>query len=101
MKGFTKIIISLLVSAYINSLTYETTAIKYNTPFTDSTSNNNMKFYSMELQADSADQDLLVDAKIINSNTIYESPIVLVSTVNINFIFTKIKKKIIFITKKK
>jgi hypothetical protein len=81
MKGFTKIIISLLVSGFINSLTYETTAIKYNTVFTDSALNNNMKFYSMDLEANSAEMDLLVDAKIVNSQTIYESPIVLVSTV--------------------
>jgi len=85
MKGFTMIIIPLLVSAFINSLTYETTAIKYNTVFTDSITNNNMKFYSMDLEENSADMDLLVDALIKNPNTIYESPIVLVSTVNHNF----------------
>lgn len=90
MKGFTKIIIPLLVSAFINSLTYETTTIKYNTDFTDSASNNNMKFYSMDLEANSADMDLLVDAKIVNSKTIYESPIVLVSTV-IKKISSKLK----------
>lgn len=81
MKGFARIIIPLFVSAFVKSLTYESTSIEYNTVFTDSTSNNNMKFYSMDLAANPADLDLLVDARIINSNTIYESPIVLVSTV--------------------
>lgn len=81
MKGFTKLIIPLLVSAFVKSLSYETTVVQYNTLHTDSASNNKMKFYSMDLAPNSADMDLLVDARIINSNTIYESPIVLVSTV--------------------
>ena len=96
MKGFTRLIIPLLVSSYINSLTYETQAIQYNTIFTDSISNNNMKFYSMDLEAKSTNMDLLVDSKIINSNTIYESPIVLVSTViikKINYFIINFKNK--------
>jgi len=84
MKGFARIIIPLFVSSLINSLTYETVEIKYNNDLTDLISNNNMKFYSMDLENKSSDMDLLVDSKIINSDSIYESPIVLVSTV-INF----------------
>ncbi len=87
MKGFTRIIITLLVSAFVNSLTYETTTIKYNTLFTDFTTDNNMKFYSMDLEANTAELDLLVDTKFINSNTIYESPIILISTVINKFLF--------------
>ncbi len=83
MKGFTKIIISLLVSSFIKSLSYETLSIKYNTLITDSTSNNNMKLYSMDLEQKSTDMDLLVESKIINSNSIYETPIILISTVKI------------------
>jgi len=93
MKGFFKIIFPLIVSSFINSLTQETYAIKYNTLITDKITNN-MKFYSMDLEK-KTDMDLLVDSKIINSNTIYESPIVLVSTV-INFL-SLLYKNIFFI----
>lgn len=82
MKAFAKIIISVLIAINVSSLkSDDSNIIQFNTLFTASSFDNTMKFYSMDLDENTNDMDLLVDSRIINSHIIYESPIVLVSTV--------------------
>lgn len=81
MKGFIKTIIPILLSSLIYALKNESNKIQFNSLFSSSTVDNSMQFYSMKLQDNPNQMDLLVDSKILNSKSIYESPIVLVSTV--------------------
>jgi hypothetical protein len=84
MKGFLKVLIPILIS-FTNCLIFDSELIRMNIVIQGSTLSNNMKFYSMDLESNPSNNDLLVDSKIINSKTIHESPIILISTV-INYI---------------
>jgi hypothetical protein len=65
------------------SLKYDVKAIQRDNLYTDKLENSSMKVYAVEIDSQLQDRDLLIDTSMQNSNGIYETPITLVSLVNI------------------
>lgn len=77
-----KLILFSLVLSLVYSLNHESTSIKLNQKISAISSQNKIKFFDLKIE-DSKNQDLLIDARTVNSKSIYESPIVMISSVNI------------------
>jgi hypothetical protein len=71
-------IISLLL--VISSLNAETQTIQLNSIVSDSIDSYNMKYYSIQLDENLKDNDLLIDSKMANSKS-FHAPLTLVSLV--------------------
>lgn len=84
MKALQLILISLAFTL-IFSLENQSTSIKLNQKVTGFSNQKKIKFYNLNLEQNANNQDLLIDAKTVNTKTIYESPIVMISSVRKNF----------------
>jgi hypothetical protein len=83
MKAIVLIIFSIVLSL-VFSIKYDSTRIKLNQIISESSTQKDIKFYNLQIDEKEINQnlDLLIDSKTLNSKTIYESPIVMISTVN-------------------
>lgn len=83
MKAIVLILLSALLSLVI-SIKYDSITIKLNQNISGSSTQKDIKFYNLQIEENTQNLDLLIDSKIINTKTIYESPIVMISSVNKN-----------------
>jgi cell division protein FtsL len=81
MKAIKLILFSAVLSL-VFSLKYESTSINLNQKITGQSNQKNIQFYNLKIEQNSQNQDLFIDSKTLNSKTIYESPIVMISPVN-------------------
>ncbi len=80
-------LLTLLSISAIFSLTYETKTIDFNSIYLEELKGSQMKFYSVNLDSKIKENDLLIDARRTDSkDSLFESPVVLVSLVKIFFI---------------
>jgi hypothetical protein len=80
-----QLLISLTIISSISlmfSMTYDAKDINLNTLITDKSQGSQMKFYTVKLDTQLKDNDLVIDARMADKNMLNESPIVLVSLVN-------------------
>jgi hypothetical protein len=66
---------------------YDSTKINLNQEISGNSTQKDIKFYNLQLDENTQNFDLLIDSKTLNSKTIYESPIVMISSVDIFLIF--------------
>ena len=77
----------ILIISSIQSLSNEEKSLSFDTVYSEELQNSEMKFYSLNLDSNVNDSDLLIETtKIDSTDTLFESPLVLVSLVNI-FLF--------------
>lgn len=74
--------------SFIFSMTYDAKDINLNTLITDKSQGSQMKFYTVKLDTQLKDNDLVIDARMSDKNMLNESPIVLVSLVNYKILTT-------------
>ena len=79
-----RITITLLLAIQLTvALKYESTRLDLGLEHFDSTKGSEAVFYTISVDSNLADNDLLIDSKIINGkNDFYESPLLLISTVS-------------------
>jgi hypothetical protein len=80
-----QLLIALTIISSISlmfSMTYDAKDINLNTLITDKSQGSQMKFYTVKLDTQLKDNDLVIDARMADKNMLNESPIVLVSLVN-------------------
>jgi hypothetical protein len=78
--------LTLLLISLTVSLKYDVKAIQRDSVYTDKLEHSDMKIYSVDIDAQLADNDLLIDSSFINANGIYETPITLISLVFLKLI---------------
>lgn len=81
LKTFKLSFALILMASFINSLKFESVSINLNQEIKGFSTQKHLSLYELQLDSDTQSKDLLIDSKTINSNTIYESPIVMISTV--------------------
>lgn len=76
---------ALLTVALSTGLKYETKALDFNTVYSENLQGSEMKFYSIPIDSNLKQSDLLIDARISSKNRdlLFKSPLVLVSLVRI------------------
>jgi hypothetical protein len=67
--------------SFMYSMTYDAKNIDLNSLITDKSQGSQMKFYTVKLDNQLKDNDLVIDARMSDKNMLNESPIVLVSLV--------------------
>lgn len=76
------IITSLLAIQFTAALKYEYTNLDLGSQHLDHTIGSETKFYTISIDSNLLDNDLLIDSKITSqTNDFYESPLLLISTV--------------------
>ena len=74
----------ILIISSILSLSNQEKSLSFDTVYSEELQNSEMKFYSLNLDSNVNDSDLLIETtKIDSTDTLFESPLVLVSLVNI------------------
>jgi hypothetical protein len=80
-----KLLITLTILSNISlmfTMTYEAKNIDLNSVYSDNLQGSQMKFYTVTLDSNLKENDLVIDAKMTGVNsTLFETPIVLVSLV--------------------
>lgn len=73
----------ILIISSIQSLSNEGKSLSFDTVYSEELQNSEMKFYSLNLDSNVNDSDLLIETlKTDSTDTLFESPLVLVSLVN-------------------
>jgi hypothetical protein len=72
----------ILLLGFATSLKYDVNVIQRDNTYTDKLDKSDMKIYSVEIDNQLGENDLLIDSSFINANGIYETPITLISLVN-------------------
>ena len=80
MKAFQLFLFAVAIST-IFSMENISNSINLNQKVKGTSSQKNIQFYTLKFDNNSQKQDLLIDSKTLNSKSIYESPIVMISHV--------------------
>ena len=80
MKAIQLILLAAAISLIVSS-EHKSTSINLNQKVSGKSSQKNIQFYKLQIDSNSQKQDLLIDSKTLNSKSIYESPIVMISPV--------------------
>jgi len=78
MKAIQLILLAAAISLIVSS-EHKSTSINLNQKVSGKSSQKNIQFYKLQIDNNSQKQDLLIDSKTLNSKSIYESPIVMIS----------------------
>jgi hypothetical protein len=72
----------ILIISSIQSLSNEEKSLSFDSVYSEELQNSEMKFYSLNIDSNVKDSDLLIETiKIDSTDTLFESPLVLVSLV--------------------
>jgi hypothetical protein len=80
------LLIFLAIVSLTISLKYDVKAIQRDSTYTDKLDKSDMKLYSVDIDNQLEDKDLLIDSNMLGTSGIYETPLTLISLVFSNLI---------------